>query len=275
MQRVKTMIRSARRQQLGVRSALDDLSPLEHENLVGMDDRREPVGDHEYRPPAQQSVHRLLHQPLRLGIERRSGLVEDEDRWIPEQGPCNRQSLPLSAGQSRSPLAENRGVAVGELGDEGVRVRGAGRGLDLLVGVRQPPSPYAMLFRTESLKRTVSWLTIPVSERSDGSLILARVDAVDEDRALTWLVESRNQIDERALPAPLGPTSATTSPFAALNEMFGENRRIAVGEADVLEAEPPGRNCASSRVPAVASAIPTAYRAPRTDARPTRATPAR
>ena len=38
-----------------------------------------------------------------------------------------------------------------------------------------------MLFRTVSLNSTVSWLTMPVSARSDAQRDLARVDAVEQD----------------------------------------------------------------------------------------------
>src|SRR5262245_16525971 len=40
--------------ELLVRSLLDDLAVLEHDDQVGAADRREPVGDHERRPPREQ-----------------------------------------------------------------------------------------------------------------------------------------------------------------------------------------------------------------------------
>ena len=59
-----------------------------------------------------------------------------------------------------------------------------------------------MLLRTVSLNSTVSWLTMPVSARSDGERDLARVDAVEQDAPCGRLVEARDEVDERALPRP-------------------------------------------------------------------------
>jgi hypothetical protein len=40
----------------------------------------------------------------------------------------------------------------------------------ICASVYSPGAPYAMLFRTVSLKMTVSWLTMPVRRRSEGSV---------------------------------------------------------------------------------------------------------
>ena len=80
---------------------------------------------------------RLLDQPLRLGIEGRGRLVEDQDRRVLEQRAGDRQPLPLAAGQPLSALADRRLVAFGLRGNEVMRVGGARRGLDLLRASRR------------------------------------------------------------------------------------------------------------------------------------------
>src|SRR5687768_12314836 len=89
--------------------------------------------NHEHSSPAQKPVDRFLHQALRLGVQRRRSLVQDQNRWITEQGPCNRDALPLSTREARAPFAENGVVTSGKLLDERVSVGGPRRGLDLSI----------------------------------------------------------------------------------------------------------------------------------------------
>ena len=98
------MVRAARSQKSGVSAALHNLTPVEKKNLVGMNDGGQPVGDHEHCSPPQQTVNCFLHQSLRLGVQRRSRLVQDQNGRITEQGPCNRQPL-LCPPDKRVPLS--------------------------------------------------------------------------------------------------------------------------------------------------------------------------
>ena len=67
----------------------------------------EPVGDDERRAVAREAGERLLHEPLRFGIERARRLVEQQDRRVLEDGARERQPLALAAGQTqaRSPIS--------------------------------------------------------------------------------------------------------------------------------------------------------------------------
>src|SRR5260221_3240517 len=65
---------------------LDAPAAVEHDDLVGVADGREPMGDRDRRAAFGKLVERLLHEPLGLRIERARRLVEDEDR----QGPQHR-----------------------------------------------------------------------------------------------------------------------------------------------------------------------------------------
>ena len=62
--------------------------------------RSRAVRDDEHGAAGEQPVDRLLHQALRLGVERRSGFIENEDRRVGEQGPRDRQALSLAAGEA-------------------------------------------------------------------------------------------------------------------------------------------------------------------------------
>ncbi|MEY9787171.1 hypothetical protein ABIE77_001729 [Sinorhizobium fredii] len=81
-----------------MRPFFDDLAVLHHDDLVGVDDGREPVGNDDHGPPAHRLFEGLLHGCLRLCVERRGRLVEKEYRSVAHQRPGDRQALPLAAG---------------------------------------------------------------------------------------------------------------------------------------------------------------------------------
>ena len=62
-----------------VPALLDDPAVLEHDDLVGVHDGGEAVGDHEARPVLHEHVQGDLYLSLRLGVEGRCGLVQNED----------------------------------------------------------------------------------------------------------------------------------------------------------------------------------------------------
>src|SRR5688500_10516516 len=132
---MKTEVRPAPRQQLTVTALFHYLATVEHQYLIRVRDRRQPVSDHEHRSSAQKPVDRILHQPLRFGAARGSSLIENEDWRVTQQGPRDRQPLPLSTRQTRSPLPKQRVVPARQLHDEAMRVGGLRGILDLLLAV--------------------------------------------------------------------------------------------------------------------------------------------
>ena len=98
------------------------------------------MGDDQHRALLHQSLDGLLHQPLRFGVERAGGLVQDEDRWIAQQRAGDRDPLALAARETGPPLAQHGVVALRQRGDEAGSVGRLGGGLDLIAGVapREP-----------------------------------------------------------------------------------------------------------------------------------------
>ena len=66
-------------EQLFVRSSLRDFPVFEDEDLVGVDHRRQPVGDDDGGPVFRDDVERRLDVALRLRVEGRRGFVQQED----------------------------------------------------------------------------------------------------------------------------------------------------------------------------------------------------
>lgn len=84
------------RQQLLVRTTLDDAALVHDQNQVGFLDGRQPVSDHQRGAAFHDLVERRLDMPFRFGIERRGGFVEDQQRCVLQQRAGNRQTLALT-----------------------------------------------------------------------------------------------------------------------------------------------------------------------------------
>src|SRR5215207_5389734 len=133
----KPRIDAARGEERAVRALLLDAPLVEDDEPVERRDGREPVGDGDHRLAFHERRERLLDRGLDLRVEGGCRLVEDEDRRVLEDHPCDRDALALPAGELDAALADMRLVAVPafvvlELQDEVMRMGEACRTLDLL-----------------------------------------------------------------------------------------------------------------------------------------------
>ena len=62
--------------------------------------------------PSHDRLEGLLDQQLRLGVDVRGGLVEDQDARVAQDGAGERDALPLAAARARAALADLGVVAV-------------------------------------------------------------------------------------------------------------------------------------------------------------------
>src|SRR6185437_6632504 len=113
-------------------AALDDLAVLEHQDLVGVDDGGEAVGDDERGTVLRDLAQAGLDLALGLGVERRGRLVADEDARLLEDDAGDGDALLLAAGELEAALADRRLVAVRQGGDEIADAGEARRLLDLV-----------------------------------------------------------------------------------------------------------------------------------------------
>ena len=87
-------------------AALDDLALVEHDDLVGADDGREPVRDHQRGAAARDALERVLDFLLGVAVERRGRLVEHQDRRRFQDRARDGDALLLAAGQFQAALAD-------------------------------------------------------------------------------------------------------------------------------------------------------------------------
>src|ERR1700722_6324892 len=76
LQPVEQGIAAALAQELVVAAGFDNKTVLDDENVVGVHDRRQPVGDDDRGASLAEFGERLLHVAFGFGIERGGGLIE-------------------------------------------------------------------------------------------------------------------------------------------------------------------------------------------------------
>src|ERR1700674_95843 len=94
---VQLEVTSAQRIELFVSAAFDNLSLLDHQNLIGAPNGRQAVRDHKGRAALHQVGEPLLNHLLGFGIEAGGGLVQNQNAGFSQNGACNRDPLPLPA----------------------------------------------------------------------------------------------------------------------------------------------------------------------------------
>ena len=171
----------------------------------------EAMRDDDHGAALHQVGQRGLHQRLALGIERRGGFVENENGRVLEDGAGNGHALALAAGEAEAFLADDGVVALRHAQNEIVR-QGIARGLlhQGVLDVRLTVGDVVVhgVVEEDGLLRDLRHLA---AQRGQGEI--AQIVAVNENAAggdIEEIAESRlTSVD---LPAPLGPTRASTSP---------------------------------------------------------------
>ena len=83
-----------------MRPAFDHGALIQHQDLIAVPDRGQPVGDHDAGDaPVLDGLYQLV---LGQGVQGGGGLVQDDQGGVLGQDPGDLQTLPLSAGQISS-----------------------------------------------------------------------------------------------------------------------------------------------------------------------------
>jgi hypothetical protein len=90
---------AGRRHELAVVAVLDDAAAAEDVDVVGVPDGVVAVGDQQHRAAGVQGTDAVEQVVLGPGVQRRGGLVEDDQRRVPDECPGQRDALPLADGQ--------------------------------------------------------------------------------------------------------------------------------------------------------------------------------
>lgn len=91
------MVETFALKELCVGAFFHDLSLIQDEDAIGALNRGESMSDDKCCPSFHQSLKCFLDQPLRLGVERRGGFIEQQDARVFENRPGDGDALPLAA----------------------------------------------------------------------------------------------------------------------------------------------------------------------------------
>ncbi len=99
---IQLVVQAAAINQPGMITLFHHAAVFKHQNPVGLLHRREPVGNDQRGAAGQKPGQRLMQLPLGGGVQRRGGLVQDDDPRVGHNHARNRQPLPLPAGQAHA-----------------------------------------------------------------------------------------------------------------------------------------------------------------------------
>src|SRR6185312_1732173 len=182
---------------------LHALTFVEHQNPIGVTERREPMGDDEDGAPATDAAQVLLDDALRLIVEGARRLIQDQNAWVRHQRPRDGDALALTAGQGRAALSDRTVVCLRQLEDEIMRAGELRRFHDLRHGrIRQLDGdvfPHATVEEKTLLQHHPYLPSQPERVR------LLQIDAVYEHPAGLRDVEPLQELGQGALPGAAPP----------------------------------------------------------------------
>ena len=213
-------------------------SLMQQQHAVGGQHRVHAAGDDEGQPVLPELVERGADAPLGLVVDAAGAVVEDQDARLDQQGAGDRHPLLLPSRQGHAALAHQAVVAVRELGDEPVRLRGAGGGFHLGVGgVRPAVGDVLADGAAEQGGLLQDDADLPAQRLQRH---VADVDAVDGDAAGGGVVEARDQVDDRALARSGGADDGQGLGRPGAEAHLAQHRRPdpEVAERHPLERQP-------------------------------------
>ena len=183
---------------------------VQHQDLVGVLDGREPVRDDEARPAPHRLRGRRLDLLLRLGVHRRRGLVQHQDGRVHRQRPREGEELPLPDREVLAALAE----PVREPGRQPLHdpQRRPPAAPPPPPPRRRPPRPRRDVAPQVAGEQEDLLLHQPDEPPQLGLRQLPDVHAVHGDAAAVHVVVAQQQADDRGLARPGVPDDRQRPP---------------------------------------------------------------
>src|ERR671921_426209 len=217
---------------------LGDGAVFDHYDRIYAPDKPELVGDDEGGPPFCKGPPALLDCGGGLGVESGLGLVQDQDRGIPEHGPCDGDALPLSAAQTLAALGEHGVEAFRQLPNKTVGPGELGYGLDLLPARPRPPVGNVLGDRRPEEQGVLRHEGQGVAQGLEGEVLY--VFTVDEDPSFLRVVEAGDEARYRGLARAAHPDERDPAPCFDIEVHAAQDlpRLVFISEAHALEGNP-------------------------------------
>ena len=201
-----------------------------------MADGGEAVGDHQRGALGGDSIEGALDRRFGFVVHRGGGFIEDQHRWVLEDGAGQGDALSLAAREPLAPFAHDRVVPLGQ-------------GLDEAGGLGQLCSPLdGGAGRIEAAvgdvlgHRAVEQEHL-LAHQADGPAQIRQLQipdrqAIEQDLALLQLVQAQQQPDDGALAGAGGADDAQGAAGWHLQiEALQQRLAAGIGEAQATEAQ--------------------------------------
>ena len=219
-----------------VGAALDDVSLLDDQDLVGAADGGEAMGDDKGGAALHEEVEAVLDHGFGLGVEGAGGFVENEDARVGENGTGDGDALTLAAGEFDATLAYDGVVSLGEAFGELIDAGDAAGLHELFFGglrARKQDILADGAIEEKGFLQDDAQL-LAVAAEADG----CEVDVIDEDVTAGGGVEAADERDDGGLSGAGGAYEGGDGAGSGLEaDAVKDGLAGVVGEGDVLEGD--------------------------------------
>ncbi|MNC10862.1 hypothetical protein D3C75_585430 [compost metagenome] len=178
-------------------TALGNFSVLQHKNLPGITDGRQPVRNNQHGFAAHQLTQGKLHLMLVLRIGKSSRLIKHEHRRIPQNRPGYGNPLLFAAGQINAALADQRLVALRQPADKIIALGCTRCGFNLRLGSSGAAYRNIFIQRIVEKKRFLEYKSHGIHQLMDCHI--ADIHPSDENGPRTRVPETRHQTGDSRL----------------------------------------------------------------------------
>src|SRR5215210_6292649 len=193
---VQTVVEPALRQKLPVAPPLVDLTVLQHQNLLGVEDSAQPMRHDQAGSTRHQLRDGTLDLTLSLGIHRAGCLIQDQNGRIQRQRSREAKQLPLTHTQTAPALSQAVSVAVRQPLDEAV---GSYPASSLTGCVRGNGGIEGKVVLDVSHEKKQILLHEADEGAEVGGCQLPDVHSIDQNAPALRIVEPKQQVDDGGL----------------------------------------------------------------------------
>ena len=222
-------------------AALDDAAAIDEQDLVGMHQRTEAVGDDDRRAVLRDLAERGANALFGGGVDGGGGIVEHQDRRRRQKAAGDRQALALAAGKGDAAFTDQGLIAKRQADDVIVklgRFGGAGDAVAIGPGIAIGDIPFDRGGEHEGV----------LLDDADGAAQRLQGDVpdilpVDGDAPAGDVVEAGNQMGDGRLAAARRTDDADRTAGTHLETDAGNDLPVTglvlVGEAHIVESQHP------------------------------------
>ena len=173
---------------------------IQQQDKVRFADGAQSMGDHERCASTHQTHKCRLDQVLCFGVNTGSGIIQDQDAWVGQQRPRNRNTLFLPAGKGDAALTDLGVVSIRHFHDEVMRLGVFGCCDDDCLARRRIPERNILMNAGCEQPCILQDNADLLSQRV--KFYCAGIVTVDENATFNGIVEASDQVDNCGFARP-------------------------------------------------------------------------